>query len=421
MRIPVCFPTSGAATRTVKRAAAGLFCLILSTPALSVPLSSQITYLLNPDADNVSIDSVPTRETIPALPLRQALLSDGTEGDGYAALMRRARMHYHLGEIESAQRLLREIRTALGEGLPDGYHLLLGEVLAAAGDHQASIASFARVEHDRTLRALADYNRGVLYASRDDQHNALCALWETTAVSRRDQSGKDLVDRALITNAVVRMRDGQLRRARRMVLRTHSDGAHSAEAMLVLGQINYERGNARAAARVWDNLAGSHPADPYSQEAWLLAGRAHLSSQRADLAQAVYLEASEDLEAEFATLQALREQIQGNQWHAALTAAARSVSTEATVRKLPLHHSDPLKQAWLDRLATDQVLIELGLLHAALAHSQPQGYARLQSSLAQAINRRADDVLEQAEIHLRNVLSQVYVDLADIENRPGAL
>lgn len=211
-------------------------------------------------------------ETIFDSLLRQDMLAQ-TRAETF---LHKAQLHYRHGEYATARRLL-ESRPlqALPPELAGKRQLMLANILINEGNFSAAASQLESVDPGSVAGAYARYNMAVAQLRGGDLPRGLSALWQVVRLPPQDGEINALRDRAALTTGLTELRRGQLEEARHALLQVRADGPFSNEALMVLGLVNFERGDARAALPLWLELARRHPAHESVQEALLLAPRAY--------------------------------------------------------------------------------------------------------------------------------------------------
>jgi tetratricopeptide (TPR) repeat protein len=327
-------------------------------------------------------------------------------------VFRQGRLQYRQGNYFDAERILNTPLDIRMTDLETQRRVMLANVLMTRNAFTEARAALSPIPLDNPLGAYATYNSGVshLRANHAPEGKQLLEQVMNLPVSDAPETNA-LKDRAALALGYDYLQLQQPEKARDALVNVRLKGPFSNNAMLALGWANYERKDYKRALAYWLELLTRNSADPFVQEALLLAPRAYEALQANQQALYGYKLAAATLTGQLEILEKLETDINSPDWLDRLSPTAEtdrfgdpmsvpdSISPSDPVAASQLYHlfvSHPFNEAYqqyeqLKRLRTvlDQRNRDLRALRDAASFMQ-----RRQSELP-GISIRVDNVQQR--------------------------
>jgi hypothetical protein len=268
--------------------------------------------------------------------------------------------------------------------------VMLANVLMTRNAFNEARAALSPIPLDNPLGAYATYNSGVshLRANHAPEGKQLLEQVMNLPVSDAPETNA-LKDRAALALGYDYLQLQQPEKARDALVNVRLKGPFSNNAMLALGWANYERKDYKRALAYWLELLTRNSADPFVQEALLLAPRA------------------------YEALQANQQALYGYK-----LAAATLTGQLEVLEKLETDINSP---GWLDQLGTSASTNRFGdpmAVPDSITPSDPVAGAQLYGLFVSHPFNEAYQQYEQLK-RLRNVLDQRSRDLRALRDAAG--
>jgi hypothetical protein len=192
---------------------------------------------------------------------------------------------------------------------------MLANVLMSRNAFDEARTALAPITLDNPMGPYATYNVGVshLRANHAPEGKALLEQVMNLPVSDSEINNA-LKDRAALALGYDYLQLQQPEKAREALVNVRLKGPFSNNAILALGWSYFERNDYKRALAYWLELAGRNPADPFVQEALVLAPRAFEALQANQQALDGYRHASRTLAGEIAALEKVEKDIGTPGW-----------------------------------------------------------------------------------------------------------
>lgn len=230
-------------------------------------------------------------------------------------MFRQGRLQYRQGKYFDAERILNVPLDVQMTPLETERRIMLANVLMSRNAFDDARLALGPITLDNPMGAYALYNIGVshLRANHAPEGKKLLEQVMNLPVSDNPVSSA-LKDRAALALGYDYLQLQQGDQAREALLNVRLKGPFSNNAILALGWSYYERRDFKRALAYWLELASRNSADPFVQEALVLAPRAFEAVQANQQALDGYQRASRVLGAELQQLAKIEQDIGAPGW-----------------------------------------------------------------------------------------------------------
>ncbi|MDF3030946.1 MAG: hypothetical protein K0R03_1504 [Moraxellaceae bacterium] len=230
-------------------------------------------------------------------------------------VFRQGRLQYRQGNYFDAERILNTPLDSQMSELETQRRVMLANVLMTRNAFNEARAALSPIPLDNPLGAYATYNSGVshLRANHAPEGKQLLEQVMNLPVSDAPETNA-LKDRAALALGYDYLQLQQPEKARDALVNVRLKGPFSNNAMLALGWANYERKDYKRALAYWLELLTRNSADPFVQEALLLAPRAYEALQANQQALYGYKLAAATLTGQLEVLEKLETDINSPGW-----------------------------------------------------------------------------------------------------------
>ncbi|MEL6616296.1 MAG: tetratricopeptide repeat protein, partial [Bacteroidota bacterium] len=201
----------------------------------------------------------------------------------------RAEAFARLGNYEAvAEETARRRRQLSGDAIARA-DLLAGEALVRLGRPDEAQSVFERVPDSTVYDRRASFGRARIAFDRGD-YGLAASLFDAVRRSAPEASGDPLAHEATYYIGLSLKRIGQLGEAERRLRDASSDpgGAYTAEALLELGLLLYERRRYEEAAETFGRILADHRTEPFAGEAARMQGESYAALGEVESARAAY-------------------------------------------------------------------------------------------------------------------------------------
>jgi hypothetical protein len=320
-------------------------------------------------------------------------------------VFRQGRLQYRQGNYFDAERILNTPLDVRMTELETQRRVMLANVLMTRNAFAEAREALSPIPLDNPLGAYATYNSGVshLRANHAPEGKQLLEQVMNLPVSDAPETNA-LKDRAALALGYDYLQLQQPEKARDALVNVRLKGPFSNNAMLALGWANYERKDFKRALAYWLELLTRNSADPFVQEALLLAPRAYEALQANQQALYGYKLAAATLTGQLEILEKLEIDINSTDWLDRLSPTAETD-----------RFGDPMAVA--ESISPSDPVAASQLYHLFVSHPFNEGYQQYEQL------KRLRNILDQRSRDLRALrdaaafMRQRQADLPGIASR----
>lgn len=298
-------------------------------------------------------------------------------------VFRQGRLQYRQGNYFDAERILNTPLDVRMTELETQRRVMLANVLMTRNAFAEAREALSPIPLDNPLGAYATYNSGVshLRANHAPEGKQLLEQVMNLPVSDAPETNA-LKDRAALALGYDYLQLQQPEKARDALVNVRLKGPFSNNAMLALGWANYERKDFKRALAYWLELLTRNSADPFVQEALLLAPRAYEALQANQQALYGYKLAAATLTGQLEILEKLEIDINSTDWLDRLSPTAETD-----------RFGDPMAVA--ESISPSDPVAASQLYHLFVSHPFNEGYQQYEQL------KRLRNILDQRSRDLR--------------------
>jgi tetratricopeptide (TPR) repeat protein len=185
------------------------------------------------------------------------------------AAYRLARIHFQKGQMEDAMLALERIAGEIPRAIHDDIEFLRANIYLAQGRNDESLEVLFQLQDSAGYGGFAAYNLGIAYL-QDGRHTEALEQLERAGLIETDDPGELAIrDKANLVLGTIHLEDGRYEAALPFLNRVRLDGPFSNQALLSAGWAHLSAQNYERAIVPWSILADREVTDRAAQEALL--------------------------------------------------------------------------------------------------------------------------------------------------------